>query len=325
MLGEFRETFALNLIVENRRGMGVELGHRTTRFHVGRHSIWRVFGRISIRSIVVITLSGLAGATLVRFAPGFESDEQILDPRLSRETLAALRKERAGAGNPFRYYAGYLAGLARGDAGRSVIFGQPVGALIRNRFGKTFRTVGLGLSMGWTAALLCAAAAALTRRTFAALIFTLASSSLVSTPAAVLASLCVLWGLPPAVAIAALVFPRVYAQAFGQLREALNAPHVIAARARGMTPARIFIFHVVPPTLWPLIALAGVSLSLALGAAIPVEALADSPGLGQLAWRAALGRDLALLVPITLLLTVGAVIANGAAEIASVSLRRASA
>ena len=45
-----------------------------------------------------------------------------------------------------------------------------------------------------------------------------------------------------------------------------------------------------------LLALAGVTVSLAFGAAIPVEAIADSPGVGQLAWQAALGRDLPVLV-----------------------------
>lgn len=47
---------------------------------------------------------------------------------------------------------------------------------------------------------------------------------------------------------------------------------------------------------------------MALGAAIPLEALSDSPGVGQLAWQAALNRDLPLLTSITLflaLLTVG--------------------
>ena len=291
---------------------------------MARQSIWRILGRVSARGTLIIILSGLAGATLVRFAPGFESDEQSLDPRLSRETLTALRKDRPSAGNPARYYLDYLAGLLRGEAGRSVVFAQPVGALIRNRAGTTLTTVAFGFSTGWAAALLSAAGAALTRRTVAALAFTFASSWMVSIPSAVLATLCVSWSLPPATAIAVLVFPRVYAHMFAQIRAALQAPHVIAARARGVAPLRTFVFYVVPPTLWPMIALAGVTLSMALGAAIPVEALADSPGLGQLAWRAALGRDLAVLVPITLLLTLGTVIANGAAEIASVWLRRGS-
>ena len=66
----------------------------------------------------------------------------------------------------------------------------------------------------------------------------------------------------------------------------------------------------------PLVALAGVSVTLAFGASIPIEALADSPGIGQLAWRAALGRDLPVLVTVTLLLTVVTVFANIIADIA---------
>ena len=47
----------------------------------------------------------------------------------------------------------------------------------------------------------------------------------------------------------------------------------------------------------------GVSLSMAFTAAIPVEAVCDSPGIGQLAWQAALARDLPLLTNLTLIVT----------------------
>jgi len=72
---------------------------------------------------------------------------------------------------------------------------------------------------------------------------------------------------------------------------------------------------VVPPALVPLIALAGVSVPLAFSASIPVEALADAPGIGQLTWQAALGRDLPVLVTVTLLLTVITVVGNLAADL----------
>jgi ABC-type dipeptide/oligopeptide/nickel transport system permease component len=65
-----------------------------------------------------------------------------------------------------------------------------------------------------------------------------------------------------------------------------------------------------PVAAGPLIALAGVSITLALSASIPVEALTDSAGIGQLAWKAALGRDLPVLVTITLLLTAVTMAAN---------------
>jgi len=56
--------------------------------------------------------------------------------------------------------------------------------------------------------------------------------------------------------------------------------------------------------------LLGVSLSLAFGAAIPIEALCDSPGVGQLAWQAALNRDLPLMMTLTMAITMVTVAAN---------------
>jgi len=55
---------------------------------------------------------------------------------------------------------------------------------------------------------------------------------------------------------------------------------------------------------------------MALGAAIPVEALCGIPGIGQLAWQAALGRDLSLLVTVTVLVTVVTLAANTGSDLA---------
>ena len=56
---------------------------------------------------------------------------------------------------------------------------------------------------------------------------------------------------------------------------------------------------------------------MAFGAAIPIEALCDSPGVGQLAWQAALNRDLPLIMNLTLLVTIITVAANSFANVAS--------
>ena len=50
----------------------------------------------TITSIIVALLVGtLVSATLVRMAPGFDSDERLLDSRLSAESLQAIRAEQA--------------------------------------------------------------------------------------------------------------------------------------------------------------------------------------------------------------------------------------
>jgi len=280
------------------------------------------FAWMICRSIIIVGLSGLVGATLIRLAPGFGMDERLLDARLSGQSIRALENEHQDQQNSVVFYARFLGGLLHGDAGQSAVFGQPVRDLIRNRAPTTLRSVTVGLAIGWAFAVLFAVTSALTRRVGAFLAALAVSGTLLSIPSAVLATVCLLLRLSPAVAIAAVILPRVIPYAYEQLRNAMAAPHVVAARARGLTGSRIFLFHVVPATLMPLLALAGVTVTLAFGASIPVEALADSPGLGQLAWRAALGRDMPVLVSITLLLTVITVFINVVTDVVLRQLSR---
>jgi peptide/nickel transport system permease protein len=71
-----------------------------------------------------------------------------------------------------------------------------------------------------------------------------------------------------------------------------------------------------------LLALVGVSVSMAFGAAIPIEVVCDSPGIGQLAWQAALGRDLPLLVNITIFVTLLTLTANSISDLAGKALAK---
>jgi len=98
------------------------------------------------------------------------------------------------------------------------------------------------------------------------------------------------------------------------LAQAHSQPFVFAARTRGVSENRILFRHVIPLVWAPVLALTGVSASMAFGAAIPLEALSDSPGMGQLAWQAALNRDLPLLTSITLCVTLLTVAVNFLAD-----------
>src|SRR5207248_2381147 len=103
-----------------------------------------------------------------------------------------------------------------------------------------------GLIAGWSGALLLAAVAALSRRAPVVAGTMFLSGVLLSVPSAVLATVCLLLRLSPSIAIAAVVFPRVCPHAYEQLRAALAAPHVVMARARGLRPARLLCFHILP-------------------------------------------------------------------------------
>jgi peptide/nickel transport system permease protein len=88
---------------------------------------------------------------------------------------------------------------------------------------------------------------------------------------------------------------------------------------------RLLLRHILPAAAPQLLALAGVSVSVAFAAAIPIEALCDLPGIGQLAWKAALGRDVALLINLTMIVTLITVVANSASVLVGQSFHRASA
>jgi peptide/nickel transport system permease protein len=263
----------------------------------------------------LVLIGGLLSATLVRMAPGFDSDERELDPSLNAESVRALHAARAGEHNVLRFYASYLRGALHGDLGSSHALGQPVSTLLRERWPVTLRIGGIGLVLGWLLASTLAFSASLWRRPLYEMFGTTLSGAFLCIPAAVLALISVILNTPGYLAIALIVFPKIYRYECNLLVKAYGLPHITAARARGLGELRILAWHVLPVAGPQLIALAGVTISLALGASIPVESLCGLPGIGQLAWQAALSRDLPLLVNLTVLVTLVTLLANSGADV----------
>jgi peptide/nickel transport system permease protein len=265
--------------------------------------------------MATVLLGGLLSATLMRLAPGFDVDEQELDPHLNAASVQAMRATRQQDHNVFHFYFSYMIRAAHGDLGRSLALGQPVRTLLHDRAPLTLRLLTVGLALAWVAALGLALTAAWLRFSTFDLLTTLVSGTFLCIPAAVLALLSVLWNVPGSLAIALIVFPRIYRYARNLFDKSYSLPHILTARAKGLGEARILFWHVVPGVAPQLLAVAGVSVSMAVGAAIPVEALCGLAGVGQLAWQAALARDLPLLVNITVLVTLVTLLANSGADV----------
>ena len=269
----------------------------------------------------LVLLGGLLSATLVRLAPGFDADERELDPGLSPESIRALHQERVGEHNILSYYATYLRNAMHGDLGISHALGQPVQSLLRERWPVTMRVAGIGLLLAWMLASTLALTACLWNRPAYEIVGTTLSGAFLCVPAAALALLSVILDAPGYLAIALIVFPKIYRYSRNLLAKAYASPHILAARARGLGEVRILARHVLPVAGPQMIALAGITVSIALGASIPVEALCGLPGIGQLAWQAALSRDLPLLVNLTLLVTLVTLLANSGADVMIYMLR----
>ena len=265
--------------------------------------------------VATVLLGGLLSATLVRLAPGFEVDERELDPHLNAQSVQALREAKQRDHNIVRFYLSYMNRALHGDLGTSLALGQPVRTLLHDRALLTLRLLSTGLGLAWILSLSLALSAAWLRLSIFDALTTTVSGTFLCIPAAVLALLSVLWNVPGSLAIALIVFPRTFRYASNLLVKVYSRPHIIAARARGLGEGRILFWHVVPVVTPQLLAVAGVSVSVAVGAAIPVEALCGLPGIGQLAWQAALARDLPLLVNITILVTLVTLLANSGADV----------
>ena len=287
---------------------------------MSKHEKILKLSRHALRRLLFLLCLGIGGAllsaTLVRFAPGYGVQERELDPRWSAQSVEALRQKQAlHEGLPL-FYVHYLAALAHGDLGESDLLKRPVRELLGQRLPVTSNSVVRGLALAWVAAALLASLGVASRGWLYEASDTAFNSLLLSLPSAVVAMLAVRLRAPVFCAISVVVFPRLHRYIRSLLVHSYDQPHVLAARARGLGSGVIFWRHVLPVAAPPLLALLGVSFAIAFGAAIPIEALCDSPGLGQLAWQAALSRDLPLIVNVTLVVCLVLLAANLLSDLA---------
>ena len=266
--------------------------------------------------LITVLVGGFIGASLVRFSPGFGVDEAELDSRRSSASIEAIRQQNAADKNIAAFYFHFLKRMAHGDLGRSRTLNRPVAELIRERFPETLKSVAIGLALGWVLGFALAVPVAIYRSWLLDVSASTTAGILLCVPAAVLALLFVLTRAPGRFVVALIIFPKVFRYSRNLLVSSADLPHVLTARAKGLGNLRLFFWHILPNVGPQLLALAGVSVSLAFAATIPVEVLCDLPGIGQLAWKAALGRDLYLLVNLTLIVTVVTLIANSVADLA---------
>jgi peptide/nickel transport system permease protein len=279
------------------------------------------------RIFLTVVIGGLLGATLVRLGPGFGVDERELDSRLSAESQQAIRSEHARDNNIALFYVRYLAGFVRGDFGFSRSLNRPVAELLKERLPLTMASLGWGVFTGISLGLAMALGTVWWRARGADLAPALLSGLLLAAPAAVIA-LVFLWmgpwiGAATRWAIAVVVLPHVYRYSRNQLVATAEAPHVLAAEAKGLSRSRVLWAHIFTPAVPQLAALAGIAVSIGFGAAIPIEVICDSPGVGQLAWRAAMDRDLPLLVTITVLVALMTLVVNSLADVVLTARRTA--
>jgi peptide/nickel transport system permease protein len=247
---------------------------------------------------------------LIRLVPGDVVTQLIgLEASISRGRVEELRR-LFGVDRPVTVQLGeYLAQLARGDLGRSLRTGQPVGAELRRRFPVTAQLAVMGLALALVVGIPVGIAAALRRgrlADFLASAFVLLGFSIPSFWLAVLLILLfALWlpWLPPTgyvspaedlgaslrhLALPALSLGLVLAAAStrivrSSLLEVLGRPFVRTARAKGLREGAVVLRHALRNALIPVITVIGLQFGTLLGGTVIIEQIFGLPGIGRYA------------------------------------------
>ena len=252
-------------------------------------------------AILILVMTGTT--MLVRFAPGYLSDEREMDPRYAQAARVELALEASRSHSLLQMLSTEASGWLHGDFGHSRQFDVPVQELIGPRLAVTGGLLLRSLLVGWVIAICVSMVSSAGRDP--SMLWQLPAALLLAIPTAAMATLCLLANKGgPVQVMALLIAARDFKFLHRMFRKAWLEPHMLQARAQGIATSRLLVAHVLPSLAGQLAALASLSVVTALSALVPVEVIFNVPGLGQLAWNAALNRDLPVLLAITLIMAI---------------------
>jgi peptide/nickel transport system permease protein len=288
----------------------------------------------------------LVGVSLVSFvfaelAPGDYFSELRTDPRVSAETVAALRA-RSGLDRPLPVrYAAWAVSMLKGDFGYSLAYNSPVGPLLWGRVRATLLLTGTATLLAWLLALPLGIWNATARGTWRDSVAKVVLSFLLAIPDLLLAIVFLMlavetgyfptggmvspgpervwdvaWHLVLPVAVLVLgMLPTLVRHVRASMAEAIDSPFALSARAQGIPRRRLLFRHLLPAAANPLISLAGFSLGTLLSASLLIEVVMGWPGLGPLFLEAIMARDFALVLAVVMLSASFLVVGNLLADI----------
>jgi len=261
--------------------------------------------RLGIASLFVLVVAASA-FLLVQLAPGDATTDLFLN-RVDQPAIDAAR-HRLGLDQPVAaQLAHWVGGLARFDLGQSSKFGAPVAGLLANRLANTASLAALALLMALVGIPLGILTGARPRGLLARVV-SVVSVALVCCPPIVGTLALLFFGaatgwlsvapdhlMLPALALAlplAAMLERLQSQAVAQ---AMRAPDIVAAAARGIPAWRLIWLHAGRHALRSVLGVSGIVIATLFSGSVAVETMTAWPGLGRLMLDALSGRDLYLV------------------------------
>jgi peptide/nickel transport system permease protein len=291
---------------------------------------------IVARTLVTIALVAAAVFLLTEALPG-DATSGLVERGASPAAVAAARAELGLQQSAGERLWLRLEGLARGDLGRTAR-GRPVADVLARPLRRTLTLAGIALLAVILVAVPLGAAMAWRGGGAGEKLLGATSVALISVPEFVVFTLLALLftsalGLLPAVVVAgpdggidaeALVLPALAlalpAIAWttrlvrGAVGDALELPHVEAARMDGLRPARILLRHALPPALPAIAASIAASCAALAGGSVVVEAAVNYPGVGSVLTQGIQARDVALVSSVVVVMAAIVALAFAAAD-----------
>lgn len=244
------------------------------------------------------------------------------------EQLAALR-QALGLDRPLGVqYLAYLSEALRGDFGQSFQHGRPAMELVLERLPATALLAAAALGLGVGLGLAAGVTAALSPHPRVRAGVMALSSLGQATPAFWLGVMLIMvfsvqlgWTptggrggaehlILPAATLALPIAAGVARLLRASLVEVLKEDHVRTARAKGLKPATIAVWHVLRNGLTPVLTLTGILAGELLGGAVVIETVFAWPGVGRLLIQSISARDFPVVQAAVLVIAVVYVVVN---------------
>jgi len=274
-------------------------------------------------SVAVFAMSLLAGDPIALMVPADATAEQV-------------QRLRAAYGLddpvPVRF-ARFLAGLARGDLGRSLRFGEPALAIVLERVGSSLLLGGAALVVTVLVALPTGVVSA-ARRSSAldALVVTgsVIGHSIPSFLLGLLLIYCFAVGLRllptsgygtaahlvmPALTLGLFYAGRLTRVVRASLLDVLGQDYLQTARAKGIAEPVVVLRHALRNAALPVVTVLGLEMGAILAGAVATETVFAWPGIGRLAVEAATARDYPVVQAVVLVMAASFVVSNLAVDL----------
>jgi peptide/nickel transport system permease protein len=263
--------------------------------------------RRAAAALVLVLVVSTAAYVIARLAPGDETTADVV-AGIGAETIARKR-DQLGLNDPLPIQVGrWLSGLVRLDLGQSSYFQRPVSALVWERGLNTAQLAAVALFFATCLGIpLGVVTGAYPRRVTSRLIVPI-SLALVACPPLVAALGLMFFAVTtgalsaapgalmlPAIALGlpvAAMLERLQSQATS---DAMHAPDLVAAAARGIPPARLVWRHAARQSLRPVLGVYGIVMGSLFSGSLAVELVTSWPGLGRLLYDAVLASDVTLV------------------------------